>query len=81
MAESLQIPEELPIRRPVRIEMGPDNVIIVFIDPRAFNVQFINGRGAGTTQELYTRVVISPWLASSTQSFESSHSRETDTQK
>ena len=80
MAEVLQQPEDTPIRRPIRIESEPTGVMIIFVDPRAYNVQLVNGRGEGGTRELYTRVIISPWLdALGTNAL--AHSKDTDLQK
>ena len=80
MAEILLNPDQSPVRRPVRIEVEPDGSILIWVDPRAYNVQLINGRGQGATEQLYTRVIISPWLAPET-GIIGPHSRETDLQK
>lgn len=81
MAEALQQADEPPIRRPIRVEIEPDGVVIVFIDPRMYKVQLINGRGEDGTRDLYTRVIISPWLDLLGTSTLSSYSRDTDLQK
>lgn len=84
MAEPLRQPSapiaEPPLRRPVRVEFEPDGTVILWVDPRCFNVAITNGRGSGTTAELCTRIVISPWLAPAT-GVMAAHSRETDLTK
>lgn len=74
--------QDPPIRRPVRMEFEADGSVLIWIDPRRFNVSIVNGRGSGGTAELYTRVIISPWLAQATGIIDSSaHSRETEMTK